>query len=116
MRTAFTAMYLGIAILIIPFYIVYNPQLLLLVSSGIGSIIISCITAGIGAVFLASSISGYFFYRCGIIERCLLFASSLLLMGISWQMDILGLGLGGFVILRQRVVGKMRRKGEGLNV
>jgi TRAP transporter 4TM/12TM fusion protein len=101
MKTAFMAMYLGIAICIIPFYIVYNPQLIFIGSSGIFPIVTSCVKAGIGAVFLAASISGYLLSRCGKVERLLLFASSLLLISVSWQLDILGLVCGGLVVIRQ---------------
>jgi TRAP transporter 4TM/12TM fusion protein len=112
MKTAFSAMYLGIAICIIPFYIVYNPQLILIGSPGVFSTVTSCVTAGIGAVFLAAAISGYLFSRCGKVERFLLFASSLLLMSVSWKLDVLGLACGGFVVVRQVFGGRSLLKGR----
>lgn len=107
MKTAFTSMYLGIAILIIPFYFAYSPELLLVGTKFGGGVALSFVTALMGAVCLAAAVAGYFVSRAGIIERLLLFGAALAFIGASWKMDILAIvlvsAIGLWQILKRRL-------------
>jgi len=106
-KTGFTAFKLALAGFLIPFVFVYNP-ILLGVNFVWSEALIAFITAFIGVIFLSSSTIGYFIKRLNIFERIVLFISSILLIVPGLKTDLIGIGIGGLILLMQ----KLREKKE----
>jgi TRAP transporter 4TM/12TM fusion protein len=95
---------IGIAAYIIPFMLVYGPQLIL-----IGSwveIIPAILTAILGIFLLAASIQGWFIMRIGYFTRIILFASSLLLIKPGIYSDI----VGSLIFLAVLIIQEIKKK------
>lgn len=99
-ETGWTAFKLGLAGLIVPFMLIFNPTLIM-----VGHplrIIISFVTAVIGIIMLALSIEGFFLTRINLIERILLFIGALSLISESYITSGIGLIILLLVYLEQR--------------
>jgi len=92
MQVAMTSMKIGIVAFIIPFVFVYGPAILL--QGTVTQIIISTLTALIGAFVLACGVEGWFIGRnANILVRLLLIAASLTLIVPGIITDAIGLAL-----------------------
>ncbi|WP_370225238.1 TRAP transporter permease [Cytobacillus sp.] len=92
MQVAFTAMKIGIVAFIIPFVFVYGPAILL--QGTPIQILVSTLTALIGAFVLASGVEGWFIGKsANIFVRILLIAASLTLIVPGLITDTVGVGL-----------------------
>lgn len=102
MKTGFIGFRLGIVAFIVPFMFVYNTNLLLL-GDNMGELLLAVATASIGVVFLAAASGGWFISRTTRVEQLLLLIASLTLIHPGLITDLIGIGIGGAVILRQAV-------------
>lgn len=100
MNTAWVACRIGLVLYILPFFLVYNPSLMLRGSAL--EVIESVITATFGVIALASAIQSHMFRKNRIVETILLFGAAFLLIWPGWVNDLLGFSLFLFVLLRQR--------------
>ncbi len=92
MQVAMTSMKIGIVAFIIPFVFVYGPAILL--QGTPTQIIVSTLTALIGAFVLASGVEGWFIgKKANVLVRILLIAASLTLIVPGLITDTIGLGL-----------------------
>jgi len=99
MQVALTSMKIGIVAFIIPFVFVYGPAILL--QGTPVQIIVSTVTALIGASVLACGVEGWFIgKRANVIVRVFLISAALTLIIPGIMTDVLGLGLiaGGVLI------------------
>lgn len=90
-RTGITAVKFGFIAYLIPFMLIYNPELLL-----IGEplqILRALITALIGTLSLGIAVQGWMFARVPVWQRLLLFGAGPLLIVPDWQTDLLGVVL-----------------------
>jgi len=106
-KTGLSAMRLGGAIYIVPFFFIYQPALVL--AGGVGDIISAVALAILGVILIASSLQGYLpgigrmvFVggRVGTyLARLALFISGILLATPPWQTSALGAAIALVVIL-----------------
>lgn len=92
---------LGIALFIIPFFIVWNQALL-----GIGSaatIAVAVVTALIGATLMEGGFEGWFLRKANWPERGLLVIAGALLMVPEYRSDLIGAACGILLILVQKI-------------
>ncbi|MDO8877682.1 MAG: TRAP transporter permease [Pseudolabrys sp.] len=96
MKVSMTAVKLGIAAFIIPYFFVFNEALI-----GQGTIVqvgIALATALVGIYFLAAGVAGYFLRPLPWLVRLCFIVGSVLLIKPGWITDAIGVGLviGGF--------------------
>lgn len=113
LRTALSAMKLGIVAYLVPFIFVFKPSLLL-VGSAV-DILESILFGIIGVVILAIAVEGHLFEKLGFWTRILLFLSGLTVMIPGVTYDILGLSFSVPIIL-YRFLQKRRKKYEDRHV
>ncbi|NMB35222.1 MAG: TRAP transporter permease [Firmicutes bacterium] len=77
-KTGWTAFKIAIPAFLIPFFIIYNPALVL--QADTLTIIWTVIISIVGVVFFASSIVGFFQYNLNVLERLVLMVGSCLLI------------------------------------
>ena len=107
-KTALLAMKLGLIGFIIPFFLLYNPELLFGVPGNTRWITLaSLLTALIGTIFLVTAVENRGLCPCKPIERMSLLAAALLLLYPEFMTDAIGLILGVIVLAMQ-----YRRKGK----
>ncbi len=85
-RTGLTAMQIGTAAYILPFMLVYEPNIMY--QGDIGLTLFSVSTAAVGILALASGVQGYFLTESRIYERLALIAAALLAMAPDGQTDL----------------------------
>ena len=107
-KTALLAMKLGLIGFIIPFFLLYNPELLFGVPGNTRWItLVSLLTALVGTIFLVTAVENRGICPCKPIERMGLLAAALLLLYPEFTTDAIGLTLGVTVLVMQ-----YRRKGK----
>lgn len=107
-KTALLAMKLGLIGFIIPFFLLYNPELLFGVPGNTRWITLaSLLTALIGTIFLVTAVENRGLCPCKPIERMGFLAAALLLLYPEFMTDAIGLILGVIVLAMQ-----YRRKGK----
>jgi len=104
LRTGINASKLAIAAFIIPYMFVLSPELLM-ISSDMGHILISVLTAIIGMVALSSALIGYLSAHCALWERVALIAAGLMMIKPGVLTDVAGIAIFATVLFWQ-----MRRK------
>jgi len=87
-KTCWTSMRLGLILLILPFFFVYNPALLLQGSTL--SIIEATFTAIIGTIVLAAALQGYLFDYTKLWQRIFMGIGGLLLIFPDWRAEVIG--------------------------
>ncbi|MBI4288801.1 MAG: TRAP transporter fused permease subunit [Chloroflexi bacterium] len=92
-QTCWTSMRLGLLLLILPFFFVYSPALLM--QGEPLKIAESAFTAIIGTVVLAAALQGYLFNRTNLWQRGLMGVGGILLIFPDWRAELIGLGLAG---------------------
>ncbi|MDO8636875.1 MAG: hypothetical protein Q7R34_11710, partial [Dehalococcoidia bacterium] len=83
-----TSMRLGLILLILPFFFVYNPALLL--QGTVLSIIEATFTAIIGTIVLAAALQGYLFDYTKLWQRIFMGVGGLLLIFPDWKTEVIG--------------------------
>ena len=107
-KTALLAMKLGLIGFIIPFFLLYNPELLFGVPGNTRWItLVSLLTALVGTIFLVTAVENRGLCPCKPIERMSLLAAALLLLYPEFTTDAIGLTLGVIILVMQ-----YRRKGK----
>lgn len=106
-KTGWSAMRLGGAIYLVPFFFIYQPALVL--QAGVADIIFAVILAILGIILIASSLQGYLVGigrmafvggRVGTyLSRIALFVSGILLASPPWQTSVIGAAIALVVIL-----------------
>ncbi|MGE5483576.1 MAG: TRAP transporter permease [Ignavibacteriales bacterium] len=94
-KTGWIAMRLGLSALIVPFFYVFGPALIL--QGTLQEIVVALISASIGSVFLGVGLEGYLERKCSWIERILYVCGSLLLVKPGLETDLIGLAVIGGV-------------------
>jgi TRAP transporter 4TM/12TM fusion protein len=103
MYTGVTAFRLGIAGFIVPFVMVYNPEIIM---EGVWyDILLVAATATIGVASVATALEGYWRGTLSWWQRGLFLAGGLTLISGGFVTDIVGLGLIGIVLLTRYFVG-----------
>jgi len=99
-KSSFVACKLGAAAFLIPFLMMYHPELLL--RGSIGMIAIQSAIACLGTIMLAGGIMGNFYYDIGKIARIFLIAGALMTLHPEYLSTLLGLaiGVGVFFIVK----------------
>jgi TRAP transporter 4TM/12TM fusion protein len=96
-RTGWLACRLGILTFILPFIFIYNPELLVIGSTG--EIILAAVTAIIGVVFLAAGVEAFLLKRMNWLEVVLFIAGAGLLLWPGWHTDIWGAAIIAVTLL-----------------
>lgn len=90
LKTGLTAVKLAIAGFVVPFVFAYSPSLLL-IDTTITQVILITGSSILGVFALAAAVLGYLNRKTTVLERLLLFASSLALLIPDWKTDGLGI-------------------------
>ncbi len=106
MKTAFTAVRLGIAAYVVPFIFAYHPALLM--QGSITSIALVAVTTLIAVMGLAAGLGGYLLKPINYWWRMLLIGGALLIIHPSMVTTIIGVGIIAAPLLYQLVVPKLR--------
>jgi len=104
-KTGYAAFKLALPGLLIPYYFVYRPELLLVEGTSFFQAISSVIPILVGLVALATALSGYFMYKINKLTRVILIISSLALVYPSYKMNFIGaclLIIGGLLIYKDK--------------
>ncbi len=92
MKTAFRASQLAIAAFMVPYVICYNPALILVNSTPLDVIVVTCTTL-IGLFALGAAFEGYLYTKVPVILRFVFAAGGLLLIAPEPVTDVIGLAL-----------------------
>ena len=104
-KTGFAAAQLGITSFLVPYYFVFNPELLFI--GPIVTVAWATITAVIGVICLSGGVEGWFLTKANILERIFLAGAALLLIKPGMITDLSGGLLLGSVLIHQQL--KKRR-------
>ncbi len=112
-RTSWTAFGYGITCYILPFMFFFGPALLL---DGTVLEILRAVATGLASVFcIAAAVVGYLYGVRGVISRCALAGTGLLLLYQSTATDIVGIaalsGMALYFRARERSMGQANRDG-----
>ena len=97
-KTALQAVKIGATVFVMPWVIIYNPDLIRY-SSGVWINLQTIITSVLGVIPFTSGIQGLFYNKSGILERLLGIASGVLLFISGGLTDIIGLVLLAALLL-----------------
>lgn len=92
LKTSIIAVRLGVAAYVIPFFFVFNPQMLFIDATAI-DIITLAITSTVGIVCVAAGLSGFFVRYMYKYERILFVLGGLVLVHPSFITDIIGIAI-----------------------
>jgi len=95
LRTAVYAMTLAAAGFVVPFMFVYSPPLLL--TGGVGQVLVATVTAGIGVTALAAGTMGFGRRRLAIWERFAMGGVALLMVMPGLATDAVGLAVAALI-------------------
>ncbi|MBR5460389.1 MAG: DUF3394 domain-containing protein, partial [Clostridia bacterium] len=107
MKTAFTATKLAIGAFIVPYVFALNPAMLF-IDTGVGEVILICITSLVGIFAVSASLEGYFVARMKWYERIMSAVGGLLLIYPGIVTDSVGLGLVAISVIFQFVSRRKR--------
>jgi TRAP transporter 4TM/12TM fusion protein len=103
LRTGIEAVRLGIIAYIVPFIFIFSPALLM--QAPPLTIVLSAVTATVGAVLLGIALSGFLFRRIAWGSRLLLAVGAVALLippggaiALSWPINLAGLGISGALV------------------
>ena len=110
-RTAFTAMRLGVVAYIVPFVFCYSSALLLMGS--VTNIFLSVVSVALGIISIAIALEGYLFQRLNILKRVALICGGVMLLVPQFTVMAVGFLIAILLILREwrerKVEGKRQR-------
>jgi TRAP transporter 4TM/12TM fusion protein len=105
MVTGVIAMRLGIANYIVPFFFIFNPQMLFIEPTFLG--VAHAVVVGIICVVaIAAGLSGYFFKPMSVIERVLLVLAGILLAGSDVTTSAIAMVVIVIVFIRQKLASR----------
>jgi len=99
MKTSWTSMRLGFAAYIVPFFMVYNPALIM--QGTAPAIVLSAVTAVLGVAALAAALEGYWLARLRVWERAVLGFGGIVLIDMRWETAVLGCACALVVLASQ---------------
>lgn len=99
MKTSWTSMRLGFSAYIVPFFMVYNPALIM--QGTWQAILLSASTAALGVAAIAVALEGFWLTRLRWWERVALAAFGLALIDLRWETVAAGSVCGLVVLLSQ---------------
>lgn len=99
MKTSWLSMRIGFAAYIVPFFMVYNPALILVGTWQ--AILASAVLSVIGVTAFAAAIEGYLLTPLRWWERVLLVACGVALIFAFWQTLLIGAACGAIALARQ---------------
>ncbi|NLJ80073.1 MAG: TRAP transporter fused permease subunit [Firmicutes bacterium] len=111
-RTAFESVRIAIVAFIVPFFMVYQPSLLLMGSTG--TVILALITSVIGMFGLAIGVTGWVRAKVPVWGRVLAFLAGLFLFRSEIITDLIGLALLALVLFHQYIL--IKKGGEGQKI
>jgi TRAP transporter 4TM/12TM fusion protein len=91
-KTALVGFRVGIAKFVVPFYLIYRPDILLVAADPIKAVY-ALLMSFIGIWALAASACGYAFRELKIYERLILFAAIPLTIPVNYSWNIIGAGI-----------------------
>ncbi len=99
LKTAVTATRLGLVLYLIPYLLVYNPELML--KGSLSSLIVMFVSAVIGTYLLACALQGYILrdWRISVPERLIILGAALGLIKPGLYTDLVGFGLAVAVLI-----------------
>jgi TRAP transporter 4TM/12TM fusion protein len=107
LRTGWAAVRLGIAGLLLPYFFVYGPAMVMIGPwSEIALIFVSGV---VGVIALAAGVQGYLFKRANAIQRIALLSAGALLIKPGILTDLVGYALVAVVIVAQIYFGKEKK-------
>jgi len=90
-------MRLGLVVFLLPFAFVYDPALLLIGDAG--AIVLHIATCGIGIIYWAFGLEGWFRGPLGPFPRALLLVAGAMLIWPSLWVSLVGLAIGGALLV-----------------
>ncbi len=105
MKSAMQATKLAIGAFIVPYVFALNPAMLF-IDTGIGEVILICVTSIIGIFGVSASLEGYLLHDMPWYQRILSVAGGLLLIYPGITTDIIGLVLVAIVLALQLIIRK----------
>lgn len=99
--TAFTAVKLASVAYIVPYFFVYQPNLLLGTQPFSFQVVQTVVFSVMGCIAFSSGIAGYLFRKMNTIERILMCIAAFLMIDTRMISDIIGVVIAGAVILIQ---------------
>jgi TRAP-type uncharacterized transport system fused permease subunit len=90
-RAGLQAMKFAAAGFIVPFFFVFNPELLMMGDPA--AIIRATVTSTVGSVVLAAGLQGYLLRPANLLERALFIVGALLLIDPALTTDVIGVAL-----------------------
>ncbi len=100
-KAGLQAMKFAAAGFIVPFFFVFNPELLMMGDPP--QIVRAAITATVGSVVLAAGLQGYLLRSANLVERALFVIGALLLIDPALTTDLIGIGLVFLGVVIQRL-------------
>jgi TRAP transporter 4TM/12TM fusion protein len=101
LKTGLTGFRLAIAGFVVPYMLVYKPQLLIVTGFGPLLTMYSILTATVGIFMLAVASEGYFLGKLGAWQRLLLLAGVFGLLLLNWRGDIIAVPIIAMVVAYQ---------------
>ena len=100
MKTGLNATRLAIAAFIVPYVFALSPAMLF-IDTGVGEVILICITSIVGIFGVSSALQGYLLHKMPVYQRIMSVVGGLLLIYPGIVTDSIGLGLVVLVFLLQ---------------
>ncbi len=108
MKTAFTATKLAIGAFIIPYVFALNPAMLF-IDTGVGEVILICVTSLVGMFGVSSALQGYLLDNMKWYQRMFNLVGGLLLIYPGLVTDVIGLGLVAITLVMQFITKKQKK-------
>ncbi|MBQ4259031.1 MAG: TRAP transporter permease [Lachnospiraceae bacterium] len=108
MKTAFTATKLAIGAFIVPYVFALNPAMLFINTSGVGEVVLICITSIVGIFAVSASLEGWLLHHMPVWQRIVCLAGGLALIYPGIVTDLVGVGLVGAVAAVQFITRKQQ--------
>ena len=86
-RTGFRAFFYSLRTVVLPFFFIFNPQLLLIGTHSFGTITLTIFSAIVGMMVFAAALKGYFIVKNKLYETILLFAVAFTLFVPSFWLN-----------------------------
>lgn len=108
-KTGWIASKIGISAFLVPFAFVYGNELLMMGETL--DILTTVVFSLIGCFLLASSVSGWLFYQCTIVERIISLVAAVLLIHVGIFTSLMGLFLFSLILIsNKKGLGKFQLK------
>jgi TRAP transporter 4TM/12TM fusion protein len=106
-KTGWAATRIGIAGLLLPYFFVYGPAMVMI--GPWSEIALACVSGIVGVIALAAGVQGYLFKRANVIQRIALLIAGVLLIKPGILTDLAGYAIVAVVLVAQINLGKRRK-------